>query len=308
VRKGQPVLGLPPLNALRAFEAAGRHLSFKAAATELCVTQGAVSRHVLNLESFLGIDLFVRTHRQVSLTPEGVAYLQEARDALLRISDATTRARSRTDERTLRIKAPPSCSIRWLVPRLGRFHARHPDIAVQVTTSHDPIDFERDQVDVGVHYGEETNAEWRFERLFREVLIPICSRTLLRRGRKRCAAREIVDHTLLHSLRRPSDWRQWLDAAGLRGISAAQELTFENSTLTYQGAVDGLGVAIAQKALVTEDVASGRLAAPSDIEVRNPLAYYLVYPNRRAKLAKVQAFQSWIAGEVAKTRAMDPGL
>ena len=144
------MLGLPPLNALRAFEAAGRHLSFKAAAAELCVTQGAVSRHVLNLESFLGVSLFVRSHRQVSLTPEGLAYLKEARDALLRISDATSRARSRTDERTLRIKAPPSCSIRWLVPRLGRFHARHPDVAVQVTTSHDPIDFDRDQVDVEI--------------------------------------------------------------------------------------------------------------------------------------------------------------
>jgi LysR family glycine cleavage system transcriptional activator len=302
------MLALPPMNALRAFEAAGRHLSFKAAATELCVTQGAVSRHVLNLESFLGVSLFVRTHRQVNLTPAGVAYLQEARDALLRISDATTRARARTDERTLRIKAPPSCSIRWLVPRLGRFHAKHPDVAVQVTTSHDPVDFDRDEIDVGIHYGAEPTDEWRHERLFNEVLIPICSKRLLGRARKRSSPREIASQVLLHSLRRPTDWRQWLDAAGFTGLSAAQELTFENSTLTYQGAVDGLGVAIAQKALVAEDIASGRIAAPSDIEVHNPLAYFLVYPSRRARLAKVQAFQSWIADEVAKTRAVDAAL
>jgi LysR family glycine cleavage system transcriptional activator len=302
------MLALPPLNALRAFEAAGRHLSFKAAATELCVTQGAVSRHVLNLEGFLGVSLFVRTHRQVNLTPAGVAYLQEARDALLRISDATTRARARTDERTLRIKAPPSCSIRWLVPRLGRFHAKHPDVAVQVTTSHDPVDFDRDEIDVGIHYGAEPTDEWRHERLFNEVLIPICSKRLLGRARKRSSPREIASQVLLHSLRRPTDWRQWLDAAGLRGYSATQELTFENSTLTYQGAVDGLGVAMAQKALVAEDIASGRLAAPSDIEVRNTIAYYLVYPTRHASLPKVQAFQSWIASEAGITRRADSAL
>jgi len=299
------VLGLPPLNSLRAFEAAGRHLSFKQAAVELCVTQGAISRHVHNLESFLGVSLFLRSHRQVALTPAGAAYLQEASDALLRISDATNRARTRTDERTLKIKAPPSCSIRWLVPRLGHFHAQHPDIAVQVTTSHDPVDFDRDQVDVGIHYGEDAPDDWCHERLFGEVLIPICSRKLLRR---RCPPREIVRHVLLHSLRRPGDWRQWLDAAGLSGFSATQELTFENSTLTYQGAVDGVGIAIAQKALVAEDLASGRLAAPSEIEVRNPVAYYLVYPRRRNTAARVQAFQNWIAAEAGETRRADPLL
>lgn len=302
------MLGLPPLNSLRAFEAAGRHLSFKQAATELCVTQGAISRHILNLEAFLGVSLFVRSHRQVALTPEGIAYLQEARDALLRISYATTRARSKSDNRTLRIKAPPTLSIRWLVPRLGRFHARHPDIAVQVTTSHDAIDFERDQVDVGVHYGHEATNEWRHERLFGEVLIPICSKALVGRRKKRCTPREIARHVLLHSIRRPSDWRQWFDAAGLAALGAAQELTFENSTMTYQGAVDGLGVAIAQKALVADEIASGRLAAPSGVEVRNAAAYYFVFPSGKQTPAKVQAFHRWIADEASATRKADPYL
>jgi LysR family glycine cleavage system transcriptional activator len=179
---------------------------------------------------------------------------------------------------------------------------------VQVTTSHDPVDFDRDEIDVGIHYGAEPTDEWRHERLFNEVLIPICSKRLLGRARKRSSPREIASQVLLHSLRRPTDWRQWLDAAGLRGFSATQELTFENSTLTYQGAVDGLGVAMAQKALVAEDIASGRLAAPSDIEVRNTIAYYLVYPTRGASLPKVQAFQSWIAGEADITRRADSAL
>jgi LysR family glycine cleavage system transcriptional activator len=305
---GRRMLGLPPLNALRAFEAAGRHLSFKQAAAELCVTQGAISRHVLNLEAFLGVRLFIRSHRQVKLTLEGVAYLRETRDALLRIIHATSRARSESDERTLRIKAPPTCSIRWLVPRLGRFHARHPDIAVQITTSHDPIDFEHDQIDVGIHYGSEPVDDWHCERLFGEVLIPICSKKLLRRYKKRCSPREIIRQVLLHSIRRPSDWHQWFDAAGLAGFNASKDLTFENSTMTYQGAVDGLGVAIAQKALVTDEIASGRLAAPSDIVVRNPAAYYFVFPTRKHNSAKVRAFHGWIGGEASATRRADRSL
>lgn len=296
------MLRLPPLNALRAFEAAGRHLSFKQAATELCVTQGAISRHIIKLEEHLGVSLFNRSHRQVTLTPEGIAYLQETRDAFLRISDATERTQSRTGGRTLRIKAPPTCSIRWLVPRLGRFHALYPEIAVQVTTSHDPLDFERDDVDVGVHYGESVSGGWHSERLFGEVLIPICSRRLLRRGQKRCAPRDIASQVLLHSIRRPADWRQWLDAAGLAGFSATQELTFENSTMTFQGAADGLGIAIAQKALVADDVGSGRIVVPSDIEVRNPSAYYLVFPAAREKSSTVRSFHSWVSEEARTTR------
>lgn len=302
------MLGLPPLNALRAFEAAGRHLSFKKAATELCVTQGAISRHIMNLEAFLGVGLFVRSHRQVTLTPEGAAYLQEARDAFLRISHATARTRASPDDHTLRIKAPPTVSTRWLVPRLGRFHARHPDIAVQLTTSHDIVDFARDQIDVSLHYGQEAADDWHYERLFGEVLIPICNKKLVGGRKKRCSPGEITRHVLLHSLRRPQDWRQWLDLAGVTGYHATQELTFENSTMTYQGAIDGLGIAIAQKALVADEVASGRLVVPSTIEVRNATAYYLVFPRRSHVPAKVQAFLGWIADEAAATRRANPSL
>jgi LysR family glycine cleavage system transcriptional activator len=302
------MLRLPPLNALRAFEAAGRHLSFKQAAIELCVTQGAVSRHIINLEGHLGVRLFNRAHRQVSLTPEGAAYLQETRDAFLRISHATEQAQSRPGEGTLRIKAPPTCSIRWLVPRLGRFHALHPDVAVQVTTSHDPLDFERDDVDVGVHYGETVAESWRCERLFNEVLVPICHRKLLGGRKKHLSAQEIAGQVLLHSIRRPADWRMWFDAAGIKGVGATQELTFENSTMTFQGAVDGLGIAIAQKALVMDDIAAGRIVVPSGIEVRNPVAYYLAFPAAKEKSATVRSFRAFIAGEARETRAAAPSL
>jgi LysR family glycine cleavage system transcriptional activator len=296
------MLRLPPLNALRAYEAAGRLLSFKAAAAELCVTQGAISRHIIKLEQHLGVALFHRSHRQVTLTPGGVRYLQETRNALLQISDATARMQSGPDARVLRIKAPPTCSIRWLVPRLGRFHALYPDIAVQLTTSHDPLDFDRDQTDVGIHYGDKVPATWHAEILFGEALVPICHKRLLPKRRR--SPREIAQQVLLHSIRRPTDWRQWLDAAGLAGFKTAEDLTFENSTMTFQGAADGLGVAIAQKALVIDDAVSGRIEIASPIEVRNAASYYLVCPKSHGNPETVRAFFDWVAQEASLTRAM----
>jgi LysR family glycine cleavage system transcriptional activator len=303
-----PTLRLPPLNALRAFEATARHLSFRRAAEELFVTQGAVSRHILKLEGFLGIRLFVRLHKRVELTREGNSYLHEVRDAFLRISHATRNLTAGTDAKLLRIKLPPTCAIRWLVPRLGRFHAHHPDFAVQVTTSHDPVSFDRDEVDAAIQYGEAFGPQLVSERLFREVLIPVCSKTLIRRPHRLARASDVARHVLLHSIRRPSDWQQWFKAAGVPDYSTEQGMSFENSTLTYQGAVDGLGIAIAQYAFVADDLASGRLVAPLDIRVHNTVGYHLVIPADRERLAKIRAFKVWIAAEAALTRRSDAWL
>jgi LysR family transcriptional regulator, glycine cleavage system transcriptional activator len=159
-----------------------------------------------------------------------------------------------------------------------------------------------------LHYGHQAPDRWSHERLFGEVLLPICNKTLIPGRKKRCSSRDIASHVLLHSIRRPSDWPQWFDAAGLTEFSAAQELTFENSTMTYQGAVEGLGIAIAQKALVADEIASGRLVAPSSIEVRTEAAYYFVFPNGNRTPAKVQAFHRWIADEASATRQAVPSL
>ncbi|MBI1778392.1 MAG: transcriptional regulator GcvA [Proteobacteria bacterium] len=302
------MLRLPPLNALRAFEAAARHVSFKAAADELFVTQGAISRHILKLEEALGVKLFLRLHRQVELTREGARYLREVRDAFLQISRATANLSSAPDERMLRIKLPPTCAIRWLVPRLGRFHALHPDIAVQVTTSHDPVVFERDEVDVAVAYGEGIDRKLAGDRLFGEVLIPVCSRKLLGRGRRLRQPRDVSRYVLLHSIRRPTDWSQWFAAAGIADLTAQKELTFENSAMTYQGAVDGLGIALAQAAFISDELSSGRLVNPIDIKVQNRVAYFLVFPRERQTHAKIRAFHAWIAEEASFTRRTNPLL
>ena len=296
------MLRLPPLNALRVFEAAARHNSFKRAAEELCVTQGAVSRHVQKLEADVGAKLFTRHHRQVRLTRDGSDYLAIVRDAFSRISQATNTLRSRGDERMLKVKLPITCAVRWLVPRLARFHGLHPEISVQITTSHDPVDFSREDIDVAVHFGRRAAAGLVSETLFHEVLIPICSPALMAGPPALRRPRDLVNHVLLHSIRRPNDWQQWLYVAKASDVEAEHSLIFENSSLTYQGVTDGLGLAIAQLAFVADDLASGQLVAPFQTRVENDSAYILVFPRERAGLQKIRDFHAWVAREAAVTR------
>jgi LysR family glycine cleavage system transcriptional activator len=302
------VIRLPPLNALRAFEAAARHLSFKLAADELCVTQGAISRHISKLEDFLGIALFARLHRRVELTSGGATYLKEIQDALIRISHATTTLTARTGENTLTIKLPPTSAIWWLVPRLGRFHALYPDIQVQVTTSHIPVNFDQEEIDVAVQYSLPAGRGLTTDRLFGEVMVPVCSRELLGKAGGFHEARDVARQMLLHSIRRPTDWRRWLKVAGIADFEIEREIVFENSALTYQGAIEGVGIALAQLAFVANELSSGRLVTPLDIRVYNPEAYYLVFPRHKERLRRVDAFRAWIAEEAMITRQSGASL
>ena len=299
-----PSLRLPPLNALRAFEAAARHASFKRAAAELCVTPGAVSRHVQKLEQSLGTRLFRRSAGQVELTDDARTYLEAVRDAFVRISEATAAAReSGAHERLLRVHVPPTCAARWLVPRLVHFHAEQPDIAIELTTSHDAVDFARDDVDAAIAYGATFPAGLEAEPLFGEVLVPVSNPAASRSAPRVRAARDLADHVLLHSIRRPDDWPAWFAAAGVRDIRLPRTLAFENSTLTYQGALDGLGVAIAQLAFVHDEVERGRLVVPLPVRLEAAQSYALVFPAHKSGLRKVGAFAAWAAREAAMTRA-----
>jgi LysR family glycine cleavage system transcriptional activator len=300
-----PGLRLPPLNALRAFEAAARHSSFTRAAGELCVTPGAVSRHVRKLEQSLGASLFNRGAGQVELTAEGIVYLAQIRTAFEQISEATAAARSHgANERLLRIHVPPTCAARWLVPRLVHFHADHPDISIQLTTSHDPVDFARDDVDAAIQYGPGVPSSLEGQALFPEVLLPVCSPRLAGRAPRVRAPHDLVGHVLLHSIRRPNDWPDWLSAAGVRGPSPDRTLAFENSTLTYEGAVEGLGVAVAQLAFVHDEIERGRLVAPIDVRLRSAAAYCLVFPAHKRAMRKVRAFAGWACREASMTRCV----
>jgi LysR family transcriptional regulator, glycine cleavage system transcriptional activator len=297
------MLRLPPLNALRAFEAAARHSSIKHAAEELCVTPGAVSRHVLKLEKYLGVRLFDRRHGSVELTSAGAGYLEEIREAFVLISRATTTTRAGHDERHLRLRVPPTCAARWLVPRLAHFHAQHGDIAIEIATSHDAVDFARDEFDAAVHYGRAIAPGLAGAELFGEVLLPVCTPALASQPPPVRRPRDLAGHVLLHSIRRPNDWPDWFAAAGAGTLDLERTLAFENSTLTYQGAIDGLGVAVAQVAFVGDELERGQLVAPLDIRLHGECSYFLVYPREKTKLAKVRVFQEWITGEAERTRA-----
>lgn len=288
-------LKLPPLNAVRAFDAAARHLSFKAAGEELGVTPGAISRQIEALEDALGLRLFERLHRKVELTASGRMFAGEVGPALHRIGYAAEAIRDAGDNRVLRVKMPPTFAIRWFVPRLARFHALHPAFSVQVTTSHEPVDFDREPIDAAIYWGEAFPRGLGGLRLFGEKLVIVCSPKFLGGKPIKIATEALSDYVLLHSLRRPDDWRYWFSSAGLPGTQLNRLLVFENSSLVYQGALDGLGIAIAQLAFVKDDLAEGRLVVANDFMVDTKTAYFLTHPRERAHLARVKALQNWLA-------------
>ena len=299
---------LPPLAALRAFDAAARNGSFTRAAKELRVTQSAISRQIARLEVDLGVSLFWRRNRSVGLTTEGLAYFNVVRRAFDQIHDATVQFTSVADDRTLRIKVPPTFAIRWLVPRLVRFHARHPQVDVQITTSHHPPDFERENVDAAIVWSIGAGPGWHADRLIGDVLLPACSPKLLRGAHPIRLPGDLAHHTLLHSVQRSDDWRLWLEPAGATGLDWHGGLRFESSALMYQAAIDQLGVAMAQLAFIEDDLATSRLVAPFDLTVTTERAYYLVFPGERESRPTIAACRAWLLEEVRQGRGPRPPL
>ncbi|MFW7342546.1 transcriptional regulator GcvA [Pollutimonas sp. H1-120] len=297
---GRLMRRLPPLNALRAFEAAARNTSFTRAARELCVTQGAVSRHVGALEDWLKIKLFERGRYGIELTSQGAVYFRTIKNALDQIEYGSQQLRQSPDENRLRIKLPPTFAIRWLVPRLARFHALHPNIDVQITTSHQRADFDREDVDVSIHseaHHPGDSADSRYLYLFGETLLPVCAPGLLQKEPALSEPGDLAGHVLLCSMNRPMDWPTWLEAAQAGHIDGNSGLKFENAALAYQAATDQLGVMVAQLAFVNDDLASGRLVAPFRLRVTTPGAYYLAYRADVPKPARIQTFEGWILAE-----------
>lgn len=290
---------LPPLNALRAFEAACRHASFSRAAEELFVSQGAISRQVAVLEAWLKVRLFLRHPRGVELTAKGSSFYGEVRSALDQVEQAARQVQQKPGAKRLRLKVPPTFAIRWLVPRLARFHAFDPAIDVQITTSHAKVNFDREDIDACIHSDTRPLADAACRRLFGELLLPVCSPSLLARGSPLRQPRDLARHVLVCSLHRPRDWPAWLRAAGVHGVDGNNGIKVENSALAYQAAVDGLGVVIAQRTFVEDDLDAGRLVSPFALQVPGDGAYYLGWPAERPKGEGVREFETWIVQEAA---------
>jgi LysR family glycine cleavage system transcriptional activator len=291
---------MPPLNALRAFEVAARTGSLTRAAHELSLTQGAVSRSVAQLEDWIGLPLCIRTRRGIEVTPDGEAYATVLCGAFDQIEAHTSKLRERPADTTLRLKLPPTFAIRWLVPRLARFHALHRQADVQITTSHQSVEFDRDDVDVCIHSGAAPLLGAVCHRLFGEILLPVCSPRFVRNTRPLRRAADLDQHVLLCSLHRPLDWPTWLAAAKITHIDGNNGLKFENSALAYQAAVDELGIVMAQRAFVEDDLRTGRLVAPLPLRASTDHAYYLAYPRQRRIKPIVALFQRWILAQGAE--------
>lgn len=284
---------LPPLNPLQAFEAAARHMNITRAAGELGVTQSAVSRQVRFLEERLGVRLFERSKRGIVLTAEGKDLFGSARAALDMIGDATERI-TRHARPVLRVRAYIAFAMRWLIPRLPAFAGMHPECEVRLTTSMEPVNFDRDDVDLAILWGEGGWPNLKADRLMRNVVTPVCSPRLLEGLRQ---PTDLGRHTLLHSMPRPGDWQEWLRRAGAAEIDVTRGQTFENSAMAYQAAIEGMGVAIGQVCMVAEDLAHRRLVQPFALLAELPQSYYLVSPRDGRETTHGKVFRDWIMGE-----------
>ncbi|SFI46364.1 transcriptional regulator GcvA [Methylobacterium brachiatum] len=284
---------LPPLNALKAFEAAARHASFTRAAEELRVTHGAVSRHVQMLEGWLGVPLFERHNRRVVLTEAGRSYAAEIGAALDRVALATARQVERGRPRLLHVNALATFTLRWLIPRLSGFQVAHPAIEVRLTTSNVPLANLADPFDVAIRGGPQTRPGHVAQPFLTERRRPVCSPALLQRLPLE-APEQLRHHTLLHAATLPQVWPHWLHAAGVPDLIPQASVTLEHFYLTLQAALDGLGVAMGPERLIADDLAAGRLTCPFPGPSLPARSYYTYVPEARAEDPTVRAFCAWL--------------
>jgi len=297
---------LPPLNAVRAFEAAARRGSFTDAAAELGVTHGAISRQVHLLEEWLGRPaLFRRQNRGVELTPEGGALLAEFGPALDHISAAARQHRERRGgpmATVLRVNALATFSLRWLLPRLTLFRQEHPGIEVQLTTANEPVDALPEDYDVIIRGGPDVFYGFVSYPVVSERRLPVCSPALAKQSNL-ATIPDLEMHTLLHVSTMPRLWRDWLTEAGHADLKSRQALTLDHFYLSIQAAIDGLGVAMGPTALVGDDLAAGRLVTPFP-EVSLPARTYFAYlPQRELPDPASTVFCEWLA-KLADTPAV----
>lgn len=294
---------LPPLNTLRLFEAAGRHQSFKAAAEELHLTPSAVSHGIQTLEEWLGVELFLRGNRSLSLTPAGHAYLPRVRDALHLLALATESVPGRAPSGRLSVSAAPTFALRWLIPRLPAFQERHPAITVALDTAHRVVEFPRDGIDAGIRLGRGDWPGLAVLKLMEEDLVPVAAPALA--ARIACPA-DLATVPLLHVADVSEDWTAWAEAAGLPpsalGDGLKRGLRLDAIHMAVDAAVRGLGVIIGRRPTVDPELASGQLVEVMGPRLRAKSAYWLVTARDSLRRPEVAAFRAWMRAEFAQGR------
>jgi LysR family transcriptional regulator, glycine cleavage system transcriptional activator len=307
---------LPPLNALRVFEAAARHLSFKEAAAELSITQAAVSHQIRTLEEYLGVELFRRAGRGVQLTEAARAAMPRLRDGFDAIAAAVEMIRERAAESDLQITAPPVFAARWLMPRLADFSRREPSIDVRVVASSKMVDagaldsaalvsnldLRSDTSGVEIHLGAGDYPGYRANRLFSVAMTAVASPELMKDGNPADLARHVLLHDdAMDLVAHGNAWQKWLEAAGVDDVvDGSRGPHFSSNILSLEAASQKLGVALALRPLVDADIASHRLVAPFKVEVKPQSAYFLVCPEVIADRPAVVAFRKWLLEQAKK--------
>jgi LysR family glycine cleavage system transcriptional activator len=290
---------LPPLNALKAFEAAARHESFTRAADELCVTQGAVSHQVKALETELGIKLFNRERQRLIITEPGREYLAVLRDALDRIALGTERLVQRQRSGVLTVSTSPDFAAKWLVNRLGRFAEAHPDVDLRISATMHHVDFAREEVDIAVRHGDGNWPGLEAVRLFSEQLFAVCSPKLLSGPRRIRQPADLLRYALLHFDDR-KDWSRWLEAAGLADAKPVHGPVLNRASMLIDAAIDGQGIALARTTLAATDLISGRLVRPFGTALPVSKSYWIVAPKATWALPKISTFRDWLLAEAAE--------
>lgn len=290
---------LPPLNALRLFEAAARHRSFKLAAAELNVTPGAVSHGIGALEKLLGVELFVREPRGLSLSAAGEHYLPYIAEAFSLIAIGTRSLADRRTRRSISVTCAPTLAARWLVPRLADFRARWPDVDVSVDTSRRQAGFPVDGFDIGLRLsrGPVDGASW--QRLFGERLVPLCSPAYRARLSGADGSADLSRATLIHVDTASQDWQAWMDGAGIDGLDLRGGLRFDTVQLAFDAAAAGLGVVIGRRPLVDRELTEGTLVEASATRVETQTAYWLCESPHASERADLVAFRNWLIEQAA---------
>ena len=287
---------LPPLHALRAFEAAARHLSFKMAAAELHVTPAAISHQIKALETELGIKLFRRLTREIRLTEEGHALAPSLRDAFDRLAAAVERVQRAPTRAVFTLSTLTTVAMSWLVPRLPRFQALHPEIDVRVSTSQKSVDFTREDFDAALRYGIGGWPGLAQHKLFDDRLTPLASPALARKLKE---PGDLANVPLLDTDPDP-EWHVWLEQAGLARMPIRRGASFDSTRIALEAAAAGIGVALGDPLFAADQIAAGQLVQPFAAIATTRRAYWFVYPEPFAARPKIVAFRDWLAVEAAE--------
>jgi LysR family transcriptional regulator, glycine cleavage system transcriptional activator len=288
---------LPPMSALRAFEAAARTRSLTRAAEALHVTHGAISHQIKALEADLGVTLVERAGRGIRLTDVGERFAGQVRAALAVLGDAVREAGDGANPRRLRVSVMPSFAARWLLPRIGRFIAAHPEVDLDVRASSTLVDFRRDDVDVAVRYGGGHYPGLGVEHLMNDIYFAVCSPRIAG-GKLPARPADLANHTLLRSDGR--FWHPWFAAAGLDLPEPTRGPIFDDDSHLLQAAIEGQGIALARTSLIGNDLTNRVLVRLFDVTLPSPNQYFLVYPPHLVDSPKLALFRDWIKREIAK--------